>query len=151
MNNQRNQKNKKKLIKSFEFNNTIFNFKFKKTKESGENSIKNITKERNSYHRENSSIIHKDNISKKLIYKKSSKNILNNKKKNNNNHTRNTNKAIFNGVKEIKNNILYNTINFEKNELKKIPKISHIQFKPKIQLKNSIPMNKLSNRKKRFN
>ena len=152
MNNQRNQKNKKKLIKSFEFNNTIGNFKFKKTKENDENSIKNITKERNSYHRENSSILHKDNNSKKLIYKKSSKNIINNNKKNNNNnHTRNINKAIFNGVKEIKNNILYNTINFEKNELKKIPKISHIQFKPKIQLKNSIPMNKLSNRKKRFN
>jgi hypothetical protein len=95
-------------------------------------------------------MLSKENNSKKIIYKKSSKNIINNKK-NNNSHTRNTNNSTFNGLKKLKSDILYNTINYEKNDFKKIPKFSHIQLKPKIQTKNSIlPVNKISNRKKKF-
>ena len=162
LNNHKKFRHRKNLIKSpFEFNNTIYNFKVKKLPEKEEISLRNMTKEQNRSNKDIINISHKDNNSKKIIYKKSSKNIINNKK-NNNYHSRNINNLYsnkkFNHVKGLlNNNILFNTINYEnnifknKNNEKKNTHILHSQYKPKIQIKSSVfPMNKTTNKKNIF-
>ena len=144
-------KNRRKLNKSsFDFNNTLYNFKVKRLNDNDENNIKNIKKEENNNSKEIT------NKSRKLIYKKSSKNIINNKK-NNNVRTRNTN-SLFNSIKGSNNNILFHTINYENNEFKKynskgqkFASFIHSKYKNKIHINSSLlPKNKITNKRNKL-
>ena len=109
-----------KFIKStsFEFYDTLYNFKIKKIPGFERKNTDIITKESNNYNI-------KDIIKKPknfCLYKKSNKKKIINKRYNNNNHSRNINNSYFNKIfnekKLSSNNIIFNTMNYRNNYLK---------------------------------
>ena len=117
-------KNKnRKFIKtsSIDYNKTFFNFnKLKKIEESGSKTISrnSQSKELNSINKKLNSL-YKKNVSENYI--KKDFNITNNKKYSY--HTRNISNMysnkMFNGIKNLFNNGIFNTINYETNDISK--------------------------------
>ena len=153
---QKNSRNNKLIKSSFEFNNTLFNFKTKKYLPNIETNFNlHNTKELNDYNQDmdiSGIVKNEKNLG---IYTKSNKKLLTNKKYNNRNRNISNlySNKIFNGIKGLlkNNNIIFNTINYVNNDSK-----NHIQRKnylnnkinPKIEIKSSLlPLKKPINKK----
>ena len=156
--NQKKYKNRKLIKSSFEFNNTLYNFKTKKLQGNIETNLNN-TKELNDNNQDMNISDREKNKKNFGIYTKSNKKILNNKKFNNN-RTRNISNLysnkIFNGIKGLlkNNNIIFNTINYSNNESKnhiKRKNFLHNKINPKIEIKSSLlPIKQALNKKFKF-
>ena len=138
-----------KFIKStsFEFYDTLYNFKIKKISGFERKNTDIIAKE--SINNNNKDII-KSN--KKFgVYKKSNNKKIINKRYNNNNRSRNINNSYFNKIFNEKklsgNNVIFNTMNYRNNYLKnqakqiKGKKFMHNQIKPKFKIDSSSQLN----------
>jgi len=138
-----------KFIKStsFEFYDTLYNFKIKKMPGFERKNTDIISKESSNYN--NKDII--KNPKNFGVYKKSNNKKIINKKYNNNNRSRNINNSYFNKMfneKKISgNNIIFNTMNYRNNYLKnqtkqlKGKKYLHNQIKSKFKIESSSQLN----------
>ena len=139
-----------KFIKStsFEFYDTLYNFKIRKIPGIERKHTNIIAKELSNY--DNKDII--ENPKNFGVYKKSNnKKIINKRYNNNNNRSRNINNSYFNKIFNEKklsgNNIMFNTMNYRsnysKNQTKQIKgkKFFHNQIKTKFKIDSSSQLN----------